>query len=231
MIEGVVMEVKEFYIDLIGMKEKLEDQLDFIDKELGLIYKKWKQVMTKYENGDYSEDQLENIKQRLAEKIERLSNNKGVISEKIDRVKNKIKRLDNACFEIIEGINVDILKYCKDMNFYYYDIYLHDSDQKIGYIEYRKNKGDPHNGYRGDIGYRIDEGYRGKGYASEALILLTDKLYKDGINNVYIAINNDNLSSIRVAEKFGGKLMSEFSDDKYNLYKCDLKEIKKVSKK
>lgn len=85
-------------------------------------------------------------------------------------------------------------------------IYLHGKSIEIGKIEYR---GYHWNEYLGDIGYDIDEEYRNHGYATEALSLLSEKLYEEGINDFWISVYDNNTSSIRVIEKNDGKLLKK----------------------
>ncbi len=85
-----------------------------------------------------------------------------------------------------------------------FDIYIHNQPVKIGKIEYR----DYHcSEYLGDIGYSIEEEYRNYGYATEALTLLSEKLCEEGIPDFWICVYKDNIGSIKVVEKNGGKLL------------------------
>lgn len=89
------------------------------------------------------------------------------------------------------------------------NIYLHNQPIEVGKIEYR---GYHCSEYIGDIGYVIKDDYRNHGYATEALSLLSEKLYEDGITDFWISVQSENVSSIKVIEKNGGKLLRSDRD-------------------
>jgi predicted acetyltransferase len=114
---------------------------------------------------------------------------------------------------------------------YCYSICLHGTKEVIGDIKYRGELDEITTLSTGNIGYYIAKQYRCNGYVSEALQILSDKLYEDGINTIYIAAKPDNIASRRVAEKFGGKIMHNFSSEFSVIYKCDLNKIKQSKKR
>lgn len=79
----------------------------------------------------------------------------------------------------------------------YYDICLHDTFTCIGYIGVQ-----PLGKNCNNIAYKIDDKYRGNGYAIQALYTLTNYLSENGVENIVIISLNDNKASIRVIEKF-----------------------------
>ena len=81
-----------------------------------------------------------------------------------------------------------------------YLICLHGEKKIVGYIQYRGQ----FTGNCGDIEYSIIESFRGHGYAYRALSLLGDILSQNGINELWIAAENDNIASIKTIEKYGG---------------------------
>lgn len=61
----------------------------------------------------------------------------------------------------------------------------------------------------GNVGYGIDEEYRGNGYATEALRLLKTEAKEKGIDELVILCDPRNTASRRVAEKSGARFISE----------------------
>ena len=61
--------------------------------------------------------------------------------------------------------------------------------------------------YVGNIGYNIDEPFRGNGYAGEAVELVKQLFKKNGFSKVIITNDPRNYASIRVCEKLGAKFI------------------------
>lgn len=92
-----------------------------------------------------------------------------------------------------------------DDDFWFY-VALHGTDQIIGEIIYDNVYRNVE--YYGNVGYSIDNGYQGHGYARKALALLVKILNATNqkhklIINVYV----DNMPSIKTAMNFGAKLV------------------------
>lgn len=100
-------------------------------------------------------------------------------------------------------------------------IFLHNTSTYIGDIKFF---GKSNYIATGNIAYNINQKFRGHGYALKALKLITDKIYEDGIDKVYIAAFDYNIPSIKTIEKFGGVLVE--NNRKIRSYECDLKKIK-----
>ena len=77
-----------------------------------------------------------------------------------------------------------------------YQIFLHGTNIRLGYIEYIGG-----NYNVGNIGYEILSKYRGHNYAYKSTILLFKYLYNMGIDKVVISAFDSNIPSIRVMEK------------------------------
>lgn len=56
---------------------------------------------------------------------------------------------------------------------------------------------------------RIDNAYRGKGYAKEMLKYVGMKLKSKGINDMYLAVSTDNANAIQAYTKTGFEIISE----------------------
>lgn len=89
---------------------------------------------------------------------------------------------------------------------YHYHIKKHGMNDVIGQIDIRIG----HNSntfYGGNIGYGIEEDYRGNGYASKAVRLLIEVAKKHNMKKVIITCNPDNLASRKTAEIAGATLL------------------------
>lgn len=88
---------------------------------------------------------------------------------------------------------------------YYFDIVLN-SGEIIGGCDLRVG----HNEmiyYCGNIGYHIDEEYRGHHYAAQATTLLFELARKHDMNYLLLTCNPDNIASIRTCELVGCQLI------------------------
>ena len=114
---------------------------------------------------------------------------------------------------------------------YYFDICLAggvkvgDCDLRIGHNEKTY--------IGGNIGYNVDEEYRGNRYAAKACRLLFDLAKKHSLKYLIITCDTDNISSNRTCEILGGEFLeiadvpetNEMYDDgirRVNIYKFDL---------
>lgn len=88
--------------------------------------------------------------------------------------------------------------------FYYYDILADGSP--VGKISIRI--GDNfHTYYNGHIGYEVDEGARGHGYARRACELVLDVAQAHGMTRLYVTCAEDNAPSWHTIERLGGRLL------------------------
>ena len=104
--------------------------------------------------------------------------------------------------------------------FYWWDIVLKSENKAIGKISFRIGS-NYHSYYNGNIGYEIDEEYRGKNYSLSAcrLVLPCAKFYK--MDKIYLTCNSDNAASCRTIEKLGAKLIEEVIPPKDYIYYFD----------
>ena len=88
--------------------------------------------------------------------------------------------------------------------YYYYETFV--DNLPVGKISIRI--GDNfHTYYNGHIGYEVDEGARGHGYARRACELVLDVARAHGMTRLYITCAEDNAPSYRTIEKLGGSLL------------------------
>lgn len=100
-------------------------------------------------------------------------------------------------------------------------IYLHDTSLEVGVIDYR---GPCDSKWLGDIGYTINEEYRGNNYAYKALQLISPVISSKGIDKVTITTYANNAPSVKTIEKFGGVLTDTINNDVLS-FTCEIKPV------
>lgn len=83
-----------------------------------------------------------------------------------------------------------------------YGLYEKGGRRNMGYVSMRLGES-PELYYLGHIGYRVEEGYRGHGYAQKAVRLLLPNIRALGLASVVITTDVDNLPSRRTCESLG----------------------------
>lgn len=182
------------------------------------------------------------LKERLLELLDEKNSLFFVLKDEIDeekkkKIRSRIKEIDNVVIRyhnvledkpVMVGEKIDLYRYILEEDERYV-ICLHNTKEIIGNIDYM-GEVKPYKDFFGNIGYGINPEHKRKGYTSEALKLLTDKLYNEGVSKVYISTLKTNVASQGLVEKFGGKLMIKFSKNLF-VYECDLEMIKKYKRK
>lgn len=84
----------------------------------------------------------------------------------------------------------------------------------IGRISYRPKLNDVLKLRGGNVGYSIRPSERGKGYATELVKEIKQKAKEDGLTELLITCNTDNIPSAKVIEKNGG-VYTDSSLDKH----------------
>lgn len=145
--------------------------------------------------------------------------------EELDKIKDLEFVKTNDCYTSDEEIDLYLFDYDINLGSRFCKIYLHNKPILVGEINYRgKMKCFPF----GNISYCIDKKFQGNNYALKALKLITDKIYEDGIDKVFISAHDDNIPSLKTIEKFGGILIEKISH--ICSYECDLNKIKNLNK-
>lgn len=88
---------------------------------------------------------------------------------------------------------------------YKYRITLHNSSESIGSIDIRIGYNE-NIYYGGNIGYMVEEPYRGNNYASKACKIIKQVAIDHGMSNLIITCSPDNFPSRATCEKAGLKL-------------------------
>ena len=113
----------------------------------------------------------------------------------------------------------------------YFKVILNETLEEIGHISYTYEN----DSIVGNLSYFIYEEHRNKGYGKKALKLLVDNIRRIDDNDLYLAIIQNNIASIKLAKSQNAKYVGDvniptkyvFSDDgKYsyaNMYKIKIK--------
>lgn len=89
---------------------------------------------------------------------------------------------------------------------YIFNMRNHLSGQKMGHISFRI--GDRWNiRYAGQIGYAVEEAFRGRRYAERSCRLLLPLVRRHGLHELWITCGPDNPASRRTLERLGAELI------------------------
>lgn len=134
-------------------------------------------------------------------------------------IRHRVFEIQEKLVFLLPPVNTNGIIDLRRRNENSYFVCLHGTDIIVGDIQYRGYHISP---YHGDVGYAIEEKYRGNRYAYQALVLLSEILYEDGITDFWVSVYNDNIPSIKVIERYGGILVkNENKPDNVNLYMCE----------
>jgi predicted acetyltransferase len=122
----------------------------------------------------------------------------------------------------------------KEIPFYWYEISLKETGQKIGKISIRLGM-NKDSYFNGNIGYEIDEPFRGHAYSLKAAKMVLKVARAYGMKDLIISCQEDNLASAKIIEALGGELLeiAPIPQDyfayqpglsKQRIYRLDLKE-------
>lgn len=92
--------------------------------------------------------------------------------------------------------------------FYWWDIILKSENKSIGKISFRIGH-NYHSYFNGNIGYEIDEDYRGNHYSLLACQLVLPIAKHYNMDKIYLTCNYDNVASYKIIEKLGASLIEE----------------------
>ena len=112
-------------------------------------------------------------------------------------------------FKIIKGdtLTLKLIETCvgddRIIPFYYYEVYLNSISSAIGKISIRIGHNE-HSYFNGNVGYEIDEAFRGNGYAKIAVMMTYSVARFHGMTHLIFSCDEDNYSSKRVINKLGG---------------------------
>ncbi len=87
------------------------------------------------------------------------------------------------------------------------EIYLHGTNKLIGNIWFDKDIDSEFVKYYGNVGYYIKEEYRGNNYSLNALKILKSIIKKKGIPKMLFSVDESNIVSRKVLDKFKARLL------------------------
>ncbi len=111
-----------------------------------------------------------------------------------------------------EGIELQLIdtfeKKDGALPFYWWNIVLKAENKAVGKISFRIGYNE-HVYFNGNIGYEVEEAYRGNHYALLAcrLVLQCAKFYK--MEKIYLTCDYDNIASYKTIERLGATLVEE----------------------
>lgn len=115
-------------------------------------------------------------------------------------------------YEILQG-DLLTLKICEKnpggglaLPFYYYDIYENEKGCQVRKISIRIGE-NYHSYYNGNIGYEIDEPYRGHHYSCHAVNMVLPVARAHGMDSIYLTCRESNIASRKIIERTGARLL------------------------
>ena len=141
--------------------------------------------------------------------------------------------LFNSDFYYIEGDDIE-LRLIDTFNaedgalpFYWWNIILKSNNVAVGKISFRIGH-NYHSYYNGNIGYEVDEEYRGYHYSLLACQLVLKVAQYHKMEKIYLTCDYDNVASYKTIEKLGAKLIEEVLPPKDYIFYYDGIEIQKI---
>ena len=141
--------------------------------------------------------------------------------------------LFNKDFYHIEGDNIELrlIDTYKggdgELPFYWWDIIQKSNNVAVGKISFRIGH-NYHSYYNGNIGYEVDEKYRGHHYALLACQLILKVAQYHKMEKIYLTCDYDNEASYKTIEKLGAKLIEEVVPPKDYIFYYDGIGIQKI---
>ncbi|MBQ8638947.1 MAG: GNAT family N-acetyltransferase [Lachnospiraceae bacterium] len=111
--------------------------------------------------------------------------------------------------------------------FYWWDIVQKTNHAAVGKISLRIGH-NYHSYYNGNIGYEVDEGYRGHHYSLLACQLVLKVAQYHNMEKIYLTCDYDNVASCKTIEKLGAKRIEEVLPPKDYIYYNDEMKIHKI---
>lgn len=107
----------------------------------------------------------------------------------------------------------------KEIPYYWYEILRKPDLTPVGKISIRIGH-NYHSFYNGNMGYEVDENYRGQHYAQEAARAVLDVARYHGMKKIYIACDEANAASYKTIEALGARLaeITEVPADYFGWY-------------
>ena len=139
----------------------------------------------------------------------------------------------NKDFYYIDGENIELRlidTYKGEdgaLPFYWWDIVLKPNNVSVGKISFRIGY-NYHSYYNGNIGYEVDEEYRGHHYSLLACQLVLKVAQYHKMDKIYLTCDYDNISSYKTIEKLGANLVEEILPPKDYIFYDEEMEIQRI---
>ena len=111
--------------------------------------------------------------------------------------------------------------------FYWWDIVLKPNNVAVGKISFRIGH-NYHSYYNGNIGYEVDEEYRGHHYSLLACQLVLKVAQYHKMDKIYLTCDYDNIASYKTIEKLGAVLVEEVLPPKDYIFYDEEMEIHRI---
>lgn len=146
--------------------------------------------------------------------------NKEIFNQKFFHLEDEL--LELKLIDIYDGNE-------NQLPFYWWEIIPKNLGVPVGKISFRIGF-NYHTYYNGNVGYEIDEGYRGNNYAAKACKLLIEiaKYYK--MDFIYFTCDYENIASYKTIEKLGAKLIEEVKPPADYIYYYENIPVHKIYK-
>lgn len=123
-----------------------------------------------------------------------------------------------------------------ELPFYYYDIYLLNTTTQVGKISIRIGH-NYHSYFNGNVGYEINEEFRGNHYALESVKLIIDVAKYHHMKHLILSCAEDNVASYKTIEKLDAQLIEVVIPPKeyifyyegiepHRIYRMDIRSFK-----
>ena len=93
-----------------------------------------------------------------------------------------------------------------ELPFYWWSIVENDSGREVGKISLRLDH-NYHSYWNGNVGYEVNEEFRGRHYAAMALQMVLPIAKAHGMKEIHVTCDEDNAASYKTIERVGGRLL------------------------
>lgn len=141
--------------------------------------------------------------------------------------------LFNKQFYHLEGDNIELRLIDTyegeegELPFYWWDIIQKSNNVSAGKISFRIGH-NYHSYYNGNIGYEVDEEYRGHHYALLACRLLLQVARYHKMEKIILTCDYDNVASYKTIERLGATLIEEVLPPKDYIFYFDEIEVHRI---
>jgi len=114
-----------------------------------------------------------------------------------------------------------------ELPFHYYDIYLLNTTTQIGKISIRIGH-NYHSYFNGNVGYEINEEFRGNHYALESVKLIINVAKYHHMKHLILSCEEDNVASYKSIEKLDAQLIEVVTPPKEYIFHYEGIELHRI---